>query len=452
MGWKRQAQARVAQTLAGFSLIGLIGCDSPPNELARIKTTGVLQIAVRAVPERAPHTPVHLERELTERFAQWLGVEPRFIVHTTPAHAFGRVAAGGADLAATADGLPARFQETLLTGPTIRSVERVVVYRRKHRRPRTASELEERTLLIAEGAAAEDEIPLLPSESVEIDRRRDTPVLLEAVWRKQAGLSTATTEYLSSLQLRYPELARAFSLRRNVPVAWVFRRGTDDTLRRAAIHFMNHMRRTGELSRVIDRHLAHLRSFDYVSVRRFIRAMRKRLPLYRADFESWAREYGLDWRWLAAVGYQESHWDPKAVSPTGVRGIMMLTKPTAKGLGVDRNNPQESIRGGARYLAELTKRLPPGIPKHERPWFTLVSYHLGPRHLTGVRTLTARSGGDPDRWRDVEARLPWLRRSAWYSTVPSGRARGHETVHYVRNVRRYHDILRWHLPDPPPGK
>ena len=327
-----------------------------------------------------------------------------------------------------------------------------MVYRRKHRRPRTASELEERTLLIAEGAAAEDEIPLLPSESVEIDQRRDTPVLLEAVWGKQAGLSTATTEYLSSLQLRYPELARAFSLRANVPVAWVFRRGTDDTLRRAAIHFMNHMRRTGELSRVIDRHLAHLRSFDYVSVRRFIRAMRKRLPLYRADFESWAREYGLDWRWLAAVGYQESHWDPKAVSPTGVRGIMMLTKPTAKGLGVDRNNPQESIRGGARYLSELTKRLPPGIPKHERPWFTLVAYHLGPRHLTGVRTLTARSGGDPDRWRDVEARLPWLRRSAWYSTLPSGRARGHETVKYVRNVRRYHDILRWHLPDPPPGK
>jgi len=452
MGRTWQSRVRVYGVVATLALPTLLGCERSPNALARIKHDGVLRVAVRPAPKGAHHSPVHLERELAQRFARWLGVETRFVVHRTPAHAFGTVAVGSADFAAVGDHLPRHFTPALLTGPTLRHVEHVVVYRRKSRRPRSVADLAKRPLVVAEGTALPDAIAMLDAVPVNVERSADTPTVLASVWRKRASLTVTTTEYLASMQLRYPELAQAFTLGKRTPVAWVFRRGDDDSLRRAAIHFLNEMRRSGELARIRHRHTAHLERFDYVDTRRFIRAMRKRLPAYREVFEASAQANGLDWRWLAAIGYHESHWDPDAVSPTGVRGLMMLTKPTAKGLGVDRTDPHQSIEGAARYVASLQQQLPHSVPPLERPWFALAAYHLGPRHLDGIRALTARAGGDPNRWADAERQLPRLRQSAWYSTLPSGRARGHETVRYVHNVRRYYDILRWHLPEKSPAK
>jgi membrane-bound lytic murein transglycosylase F len=161
-------------------------------------------------------------------------------------------------------------------------------------------------------------------------------------------------------------------------------------------------------------------------------------------FQEVAEAHDIDWRLLAAIGYQESHWDPEASSPTGVRGLMMLTRNTAKLLGLgDRTDPEQSIEGGARYFLRMWRRMPDRIQEPDRTWMALAAYNMGWGHLEDARVLTQRQGGNPDLWRDVSQRLPLLTQERYYSQTKYGYARGTEAQRYVRNIRNYYDILVW---------
>jgi membrane-bound lytic murein transglycosylase F len=183
--------------------------------------------------------------------------------------------------------------------------------------------------------------------------------------------------------------------------------------------------------------------------------VRKNLRDYQQLIEVVAREESLAWEFLAAISYQESHWDPKATSRTGVRGMMMLTRATAKELGVDdRTDPAQSLRGGARYFKDLRRRLPGDIYEPDRSYLALAAYNIGMGHLEDARVLTERRGGDPHLWSDVMEALPLLEDQTHYETLRYGYARGKEAVRYVQNIRHYYNILRWQTaraerPQPP---
>lgn len=98
----------------------------------------------------------------------------------------------------------------------------------------------------------------------------------------------------------------------------------DNTLSAALLDFFNEMNEDGTLARIEEKYLGHGDDFDYVDTRTFLRAVDAVLPQLKPLFEKYAEE--IDWRLLAAIAYQESHWDAQATSPTGVRGMMMLTK------------------------------------------------------------------------------------------------------------------------------
>ena len=172
--------------------------------------------------------------------------------------------------------------------------------------------------------------------------------------------------------------------------------------------------------------------------------MRTTLPHYQALIQQVAGEYQVDWHLLAAMAYQESHWNPNAESPTGVRGMMMLTIPTAAELGVkNRLDTAESLRGGARYLKNIKRRLPQRIADPDRTWLALAAYNIGMGHLEDARVITQRQGGNPDRWQDVAERLPLLQQTKHYQGTRHGYARGVEAATYVQNIRLYHSILQW---------
>lgn len=144
------------------------------------------------------------------------------------------------------------------------------------------------------------------------------------------------------------------------------------------------------------------------------------------------------------MAYQESHWDPEAVSPTGVRGMMMLTRATASDLGIEtRTDAEQSINGGARYFASLLSRIPARIQEPDRKWMALASYNIGLGHLEDARRITEREGYNPDLWIDVKKHLPLLRQKKYYKNTRFGYARGNEAVNYVENIRRYYDSLLW---------
>jgi len=167
-----------------------------------------------------------------------------------------------------------------------------------------------------------------------------------------------------------------------------------------------------------------------------------RLPKYEAFFRQEAIALGIDWRLLAAIGYQESLWNARAKSPTGVRGLMMLTLVTAKQMKVaNRLDPAQSIRGGAKYFSSVLKRVPESVTEPDRTWLALASYNVGFGHVQDARKITQLNGGDPNKWIDVKKSLPLLARKKWYKDTKYGYARGWEPVKYVENIRQYRAYL-----------
>ena len=179
---------------------------------------------------------------------------------------------------------------------------------------------------------------------------------------------------------------------------------------------------------------------------RFRRHMETRLPQYRRQFEGVAQAYGISWTLLAAQAYQESRWDPHAVSPTGVRGIMMLTRDTASSLGIqNREDPTKSIVGGARYFRNLEKRLPRHIGKADRISIALAAYNVGMGHIKDAQILARQMGKNPNSWDDLKTMLPLLTQKSYYETLQYGYARGWEPVRYVKRIRAYHSLLEQFL-------
>ncbi|SUG13775.1 Transglycosylase Slt family [Salmonella enterica subsp. arizonae] len=195
---------------------------------------------------------------------------------------------------------------------------------------------------------------------------------------------------ISLFQRVHPELAVALDVTDEQPVTWFSRLDDDNTLSAALLDFFNSINEDGSLARIEEKYLGHGDDFDYVDTRSFLRAVDNVLPELEALFKKYAKE--IDWRLLAAISYQESHWDPQATSPTGVRGLMMLTKNTAQSLGLtDRTDAEQSISGGARYLEDMMAKVPETVPEDERIWFALAAYNMGYAHMLDARALTGKN-------------------------------------------------------------
>lgn len=245
----------------------------------------------------------------------------------------------------------------------------------------------------------------------------------------------------------FPGLRHSYDLADEQPVSWAFDAQQDSTLLDAANAFIAEWETSGQLEVVRDQYFGHLREFDYVGVRRFERHVEDRLPALETHFRTAAEANGIDWRLLAAQGYQESHWEPDAISPTGVRGIMMLTLPTAGDLGIsNRLDPEQSINGGARYLADLRERVPESVTEPDRTWYALAAYNVGMGHLLDAMRIADALEIPSDYWTDLRGILPRLRDPDYYRFTRYGFARGEEPVIYVQNIRRYYDLLRWMFP------
>jgi membrane-bound lytic murein transglycosylase F len=269
--------------------------------------------------------------------------------------------------------------------------------------------------------------------------------LITLVVEEVIDYTVADSNDVALMRRYHPEVRVAFNISEQQKLAWAMPKSDDDSLYQAAVAFFDAIKESGELKDTLARHYGHIRNYDYAGTPTYMRHIQRRLPTYMEQFQAAAKTNDLDWRLLAAVAYQESHWNPLAVSPTGVRGIMMLTKVTAAELGVkERTDPIESIQGGARYLRTLFDKFAE-LAEPDRTWLALAAYNVGYGHVKDAQWLTEQSGGDPTQWTDVKQRLPLLRQRKWYRQTKYGYARGNEPVRYVENIRSYYDILRWQI-------
>ena len=239
-------------------------------------------------------------------------------------------------------------------------------------------------------------------------------------------------------------ISAAFDISTPQTLAWAIQKSYDHSLHLATVKFFEKIKASGVLNQLIERTYGHVENFDYVGTVLFKRHIAIRLPEFIELFKTYAEFHDLDWRLLAAMSYQESHWKPLAKSPTGVRGIMMLTRATAKQMGIkDRLSADGSIRGGAKYFAQMQRRINEEVSSPDREWMALAAYNVGLYHLTDAQKITEQLGKDPNKWSDVKHSLPLLAKRKWYKKTKHGYARGYEPVQYVENIRSYYDILVW---------
>lgn len=275
--------------------------------------------------------------------------------------------------------------------------------------------------------------------------------LLEDVAERRSELAATDSIHLDLAVNFHPDLVVAQELPGETTYAWAFA-VDDEGLRRRAEAFIAAFRADGRLARLTDRYFGHMKRINPIGAAKFIDDLQTRLPHYRQDFQHAQAISGIDWRLLAALAYQESKWDPLATSPTGVRGIMMLTEDTADRLGVkNRLDAKESIRAGSEYLADLMEELPDEVEDPDRLWLALAAYNLGLGHLNGARQFALALKRDPDSWFDMKKVLPLLAKPEYYLRLKSGRARGGEAVILVENIRTYYDILARFEPPYSPG-
>jgi len=434
--------------------LALSTCSPRPSALQRVFTSEHLRVAMVESPTtcyNAADGPAGFECDLLKGLTQRLGValDLHFVASTQGALELlqaGKVdlAAGGIAVGAAPSAITSAAQ--LRFTQAFQNVVLQLVYRADRTAPSSLDKLNGEVRVVG-GSGSAALLEKLAGEHAKLQwsttQELSEEDLLDEVAEGDADYTIASSTLIAIEQRYYPSLRVAFDVSPPQPVAWALRGDTDKALYLATQSYLDKLGAT-ELARLQDRYFGHVIEFDYQGVERFSEDIARRLPRYRQDFLNAAGQYGLDWRVLAAIGYQESHWDPEATSRTGVRGLMMLTENTAASLNVtDRQNPAQSIIGGARYFAQILKLLPEQIKEPERTWFALAAYNQGISHLEDARQLVAASGGDPDRWLDVRNALPLLSRPQWFTQTKAGYARGREAVNFVSNVRNYYDILSW---------
>jgi membrane-bound lytic murein transglycosylase F len=254
---------------------------------------------------------------------------------------------------------------------------------------------------------------------------------------------TVVDSNVYALNLKYfPEIALAFSVSGREQLAWILPK--DSKKFEANMYsWLNNFSQKGKITQLKDHYYSYVLFFDYYNTKMFYRRIKTRLPKYKKLFQQAGMKFQIPWMLLASVSYQESHWNPKARSFTGVRGMMMLTRHTAKLLGVKhRLNPKESIYGGARHLKQMLRLVPKDVKGEDRLKFALAAYNIGTGHIADARVLAEKLGLDKSLWSDLKKVLPLLARKRYYRKLKYGYARGSEPVKYVESIYSYKEILQ----------
>lgn len=422
----------------------------PAEQLAPPQETGVLEVATRNGATTyyldRHQNPIGPEFSLVSRFAESKGWTVNWTMHDSTAEVLQALEAGNTHLAAAGlTHLPSR-SERFTRGPAHTEItEQLVCHRDMRPMPRKPESMPEVSIAVTADSSYVETLNKLASKHEGItfteDDSRTTEVLLSEVAEQDIDCTVADSNIVQVMRRHFPHLEVAMNLTQGNNLGWYLPAGSDD-LAGTTREWMNSTDGDEAIGYIESRYYAYIGEFDFVDLRALNRRIDERLPNFIDRFAEAETTTGMPADLLAALSYQESHWDPAAVSPTGVRGIMMLTRNTAESLGVmDRLDPVAAIDGGARYLADRHRRLPETIPEPDRTFLALASYNIGRGHLLDARQLARELGKNPDSWDDMKEVLPLKADKRYYPSTRYGYARGYEPVHYVQRIRNYRDVI-----------
>jgi membrane-bound lytic murein transglycosylase F len=444
-------------TIAISALVLLSSYAPVPGLIHQIKSLGELRVVTRLGPlafyRESDGTSLGPEYELARRFADELGVKLKITPMRTYAEIYAAITTGQAHLAAAGLKVPSQSVPGVEFGPAYQHVHEHLIYRRGAVRPGSLAEIGNSDLEILAGSAHAKALEAARNAYPDLvwveNSSTNSQALLDGVADGSIDYTIADSTEFALAHDVHPDLRIAFDFQGERPLAWAAS-DRDANFARDMSEFFARLKLDGELATIVNRYYGRAEDAEFAGGPGFMQHLQSRLPLYKQWFVEAAEQSSQDWRLLAAMGYQESKWNPSAASSAGARGLMQLTAETANETRVtDLSDARQSIFGGARYFRLVYEKIPSHVPEPDRTWFALAAYNIGYGHVEDARVLAQKAGRDPDSWQDVRDFLPLLEQERWYTKTENGYARGWEPVRYVDNVRGYRDLLEWAWGDGP---
>lgn len=436
----------------------LTGCEKPAKPLPPVANNKEVIVVTHNGPNTyyvdGENKHAGLEYDLVKLFVKDLGegYSTRFVVvdnisNVIPTLAHGQAHFAAADLSIT----DARKKLVRFTVPFQNTQQQVVYNKEVQSKPKSLEDLIGKRIAVPAGTSFAERLHILQKKEPRLlwqePTSRNADELVQQVAEGNLDYTVADEHLVSILQNYYPNLGVAMALGEPEQIAWAFPKHGDAQLLKKADLFLQRVKKDGTLRNLIDRYYGHTERLDPVDVTQFLSRTRTLLPKYAPTFKQAQETTDMDWRLLAAISYQESHWDRLNTSPTNVRGMMMLTEDTADRLGVtDRLDAKQSILAGSRYIVMMKDLIPKRVQEPDRTWMALAAYNIGYAHLEDARILAQRLKLNPDLWADVKKTLPLLNKSEYYTTLKYGYASGGAPVVFVDCIRTYHKILEKYAP------
>ena len=424
----------------------------PPTLLERIKAKKTLDVIILNAPTVyyiGTTKAKGFEYELLSDFTKSINVELNLTLVHTVKEALELTRKGVGDLTAASLSVNDKRKNEFKFGPYYHSIyEELICHNSLYKKgtmPKETNETIGLNIVVGKDTSSEATLLKLKKEISGFDFNTTMALssegLLEQVWRKKIDCTVVDSHMFRISQRYYPELVRTIRLTDKINLGWILRKG-DDSLNESLFRWMNKYERSGKMAELNHFYYDFLDVFDYFDTTVFHKRLSQRLPKYEKHFKRAGDKYNIPWMLLAAQSYQESHWNPKAKSHTGVRGMMMLTNDTAKLLKVkNRLDVAQSIDGGAKYFDMMKKILPKEVTGKNLWALSLAAYNVGVGHVYDAQELAKKLNKNPYSWSELKTVLPLLSQKKYYKNLKYGYARGNEPVRYVDSIQHYHDII-----------
>ena len=385
------------------------------------------------------------EYDLAKAFADFLGVELKVKVSESWDQLFSLLDEGAGEVVAASTTItPSRLKLVDFSKGYL-PVQQMVITRMKNKHIKTIDDLEGKSVHVRGGTSYEERLRTLKRSGLDVVIRVHddilTEELIEGVGEGKIGVTIADSNVALLNRRYYPDIRIAFPIEQPQSLGWAVKKGEKALLDKVN-EFFDVIKQNGSLKEIHNRHYAYVEKFDHLDIKKFQHRIKARLPGYEKAVKQAAKMHGFDWRLIAALIYQESQFNPWAKSFSGVRGLMQLTLPTAREMGVKRRlDPDQSIMGGVKYLKKLYD-LYDKAPEPDRTLIALAAYNVGTGHILDAQRLASEMKLNPNRWSSLEKALPLLGNARYYKKSRFGYCRGSEPVFHVQSIRTYYDILK----------
>ena len=257
--------------------------------------------------------------------------------------------------------------------------------------------------------------------------------LLQMIIEEEIDYTLSDSNIMTVYGAYIPKLRIANKLSKANELVFFTRKNGDDSLKLKLDEFIKKYVFQNEVNKYKEFLIDTLPNSKPADTVHFLKNYKNIWPQVKPLIYQVAEKFDISPILLAAISYQESHWKARAVSPTYVKGLMMLTKAVAQEQNVDdRFDPLQSLEGGVRHFLKMMSIVPDRITEPDRTNFALAAYNIGYGNLEKARVLTQKAGKNPDLWVDVRIYLPKLKK-----------ANGKTAVRYVENIQVYQNLLQW---------